>query len=275
MSVERLWVTTDDGVRLAYWVAGNGPHNLLLMHGWAGSANSWNAFVSALDLNRFRAIAFDVRGQGDSDKVEFGYTDERFARDALAIADAAGARTFTAVGFSMGGRFVQYLPLVSPKRVAAMVIIAGGPASGIVLPEPLIAEWVGWTGNRERFREGLTPFLTRKRDPGVLDEFVDDAVKASRHSLEATLRMCLGSFQEELKRASPTVPTLVVAGKMDALLGPEVQKAIAAQYSGEVIELDCGHEILVEMPTEAAQSVAEFIVRRADGAKLRPKSVSL
>jgi len=105
-----------------------GPHNLLLMHGWAGSANSWNGFIRALDLRKFRAIAYDFRAHGDSDMVTMGFTDERLARDALPVANAAGARTFTAVGFSMSGRFVQYLPLLAPERMAGMVIVAGAPA---------------------------------------------------------------------------------------------------------------------------------------------------
>jgi pimeloyl-ACP methyl ester carboxylesterase len=109
MSESQGSTVTDDGVRLVYKFAGEGPHNLLLMHGWAGSANSWNGFNRSLDPQKFRAIAFDIRGHGDSDKVTTGFTDERFAKDALAVADAAGAPKFTPVGYSMSGRFVQYL----------------------------------------------------------------------------------------------------------------------------------------------------------------------
>jgi pimeloyl-ACP methyl ester carboxylesterase len=50
-----------------------------------------------------------------------------------------------------------------------------------------------------------------------------------------------------------------LAGKADKLLGPDVQRAIAANYPGsKVVELDCGHELLVEKPYEAARHVAEF-----------------
>ena len=46
-------VVTDDDVRLAYKVVGEGRHNLLLMHGWGGSANSWNGFNRSLDPQKF------------------------------------------------------------------------------------------------------------------------------------------------------------------------------------------------------------------------------
>ena len=57
MSEGRGSVLTDDGVRLAFKTAGEGPHNLLLMHGWAGAADNWNGFIRALDPQAFRAIA--------------------------------------------------------------------------------------------------------------------------------------------------------------------------------------------------------------------------
>jgi pimeloyl-ACP methyl ester carboxylesterase len=54
------------------------------------------------------------------------------------------------IGFSMSGRFVQYLPLLSPERVEALVIIAGASATAMELPEEVIADWVGRAGDRER-----------------------------------------------------------------------------------------------------------------------------
>ena len=43
------------------------------------------------------------------------------------------------------------------------------------------------------------------------------------------------------------------------MLGPDVQRAIAANYpKSKVIEFDCGHEIMVEVPKEAAASISEF-----------------
>jgi non-heme chloroperoxidase len=258
MSEARSSVVTDDGVRLAYKVAGQGPHNLLLMHGWAGSANSWNGFIRALDPRKFRAIAYDFRAHGDSDKVTMGFTDERFARDALAVADAEGARTFTAVGFSMSGRFVQYLPLLAPERMAGMVIVAGAPASAMELPEEVIADWVARAGDREKLRE-IPMMFAIKPDPALVEEWADDAIKASRYALEATLRALLTSFEQQIVDRSP-VPTLVLAGTADALLGPAVQKAIAAKYPGSrFVAFDCAHEFLIEVPSETAERVAEFV----------------
>jgi non-heme chloroperoxidase len=259
MSEKQGSVVTDDGVRLAYKIVGEGSRDLLLMHGWGGSASSWNGFIRSLDRHGFRAIAFDMRGHGDSDKVTTGFTDEQLAKDALAVADAAGSQKFTAVGFSMSGRFVQFLPLLAADRIEGMVIAAGAPASAMALPEQVIADWAGRAGDREKLREIPLMFAV-KPDSSLIDEYADDAVKASPYALEATLRLLLTSFEERLKSHAMTVPILVLAGKADQLLGPDVQRAIAANYpKSKVIVLDCAHEILVELPNEAAARVSEFV----------------
>ena len=154
---------------------------------------------------------------------------------------------------------MQYLPLLSPDRIEAMVIIAGAPASAMDLSEELITDWAGRAGDRHRLRQIPAMFAVHP-DPALLDEYADDAAKASRYALETTLRMLSTSFEDRIKGRYLVTPTLALAGKADELLGPDVQRAIAANYpASRVVELDCGHELLVEKPAEAARHVAEFV----------------
>ena len=58
--------------------------------------------------------------------------------------------------------------------------------------------------------------------------------------LENTLRMLLTSFEERITAAAMAVPTLVLAGKADTLLGPDTQRAIACtlhQQQGHRVRL--------------------------------------
>ena len=102
-------VTTDDGVAISYATAGEGPPHLLFMHGWAGSGRYFDATIEHLDLTRLRAVTYDLRGHRESDPATDGYTLERIAADALAVADAAGLEQFVVVGFSMSAKFGQYV----------------------------------------------------------------------------------------------------------------------------------------------------------------------
>ena len=70
----------------------------------------------------------------------------------------------------------------------------------------------GAPGNRDKLREIPLMFAV-KPDMALIDEYADDAAKASRHALEATLRMLLTSFEERLNGSPPTARLLVLAGK--------------------------------------------------------------
>lgn len=87
-------VRTDDGVNISYQTRGDGPRNILFMHGWAGSSTYWDPLLRYLDLTGLRAITFDMRGHGASDQAETGFSLDRIAEDALAVADGAGAQRF-------------------------------------------------------------------------------------------------------------------------------------------------------------------------------------
>ena len=64
----------------------------------------------------------------------------------------------------------------------------------------------------------------------LLEEVADDPVKASRYTLEGTLRVLLTPFQRSMADPTLAIPTLILAGASDTLFGPRVQRAIAANY---------------------------------------------
>src|SRR5215207_2715438 len=105
----------SNGVQIAYDLTGSGEPLLLIMgYGLPGSA--W-----ALSLphftQKFQVITFDNRGTGRSDAPEEGYEVPVFARDALAVMDAAGWQSAHVFGVSMGGMIAQQLALDAPGRV--------------------------------------------------------------------------------------------------------------------------------------------------------------
>jgi len=107
-------ILTDDGVTLSYRVQGYGPTTLLFMHGWAGSGAYFDEVVGDLDLNALQVITMDFRGHGDSERTTAAYDLDRIADDVWAVADAAQATRLVLVGFSMSGKFAQYVgPRVS------------------------------------------------------------------------------------------------------------------------------------------------------------------
>ena len=105
------------------------------MHGWAGSGRYFDATIEHLDLTRLRAVTYDLRGHRESDPAADGYTLERIAADALAVADAAGLGEFVVVGFSMSAKFAPVpVAWLAPDRVIGQILVAGCPAGEIPLP---------------------------------------------------------------------------------------------------------------------------------------------
>ena len=109
------------GGRLAYLDEGEGPA-LVLLHGFPLSMHMWRHFVPMLSA-RFRVIAPDLLGCGDSDKPEdaplhiraqAGYVRELM--DALAI------DRFGVIGASHGGGVAQLLA-IDAAGVDAMVLL--------------------------------------------------------------------------------------------------------------------------------------------------------
>ena len=61
-----------DGLRFHFleWGEANGPP-LVLLHGFTSHARTWDHFAEAM-ADRFRVLALDQRGHGDSDRARDG-----------------------------------------------------------------------------------------------------------------------------------------------------------------------------------------------------------
>ncbi len=251
---------SDDGARISYETSGNGSLPLVLLHGWGGSASYWREMVSHLDLAGLRVIAPSYRGHGDSDKPATGYTLDQLAKDVLAVADAADAPRFVLVGFSMSGKFAQYIAAIHPHRVLGLVLIGPVPATEFPVPAEIGKAWCDAQHDRSAaFNQILAPFIKIPVKAELTEAFLDDFRKAARVGLEKTLEMCGVSFAEQARHIG--VPTLVIAGTYDPLMPPDLLRStVLSQISGaRLIALPCGHEIPHEMPEHAAALVEAFL----------------
>ncbi|MBI4561650.1 MAG: alpha/beta fold hydrolase, partial [Candidatus Rokubacteria bacterium] len=94
---------TLNGIRLYYEVHGQGAP-LVLLHGFAGTAESWRPQISALAAS-YRLILYDARGhwRSESPKEAHAYSHDVAVEDLRALLDHAGAGPAIVGGLSMGG----------------------------------------------------------------------------------------------------------------------------------------------------------------------------
>jgi esterase len=122
--------TTLNGLRAHYveWGPADGPP-IVLLHGLRSYARTWEPVAAAL-ADRYRLIALDHRGRGDSDwDPAGGYATDDYVSDVEQFADVLALRRFTIVGHSMGGANAIVYAARHPDRVRLAVIEDIGPGS--------------------------------------------------------------------------------------------------------------------------------------------------
>src|SRR5271169_7041198 len=110
------------GDRIAYRDAGHG-HALLLIHGMAGSSATWRAIIPQLS-KKFRVIAPDLLGHGESAKPRSDYSLGAFAVFLRDLLDELGVSQATVVGHSLGGGVAMQFVYQHPDYVQRLVLIS-------------------------------------------------------------------------------------------------------------------------------------------------------
>ena len=143
------WAEVRD-LRMRYldWGAQTGQASapVLALHGLASSAH-WYDIVAPMLRDRYRIIAPDQRGHGQTTQANDGYGWHSVASDAVGLLDLLGIEKAIVFGHSWGGNVAVGLAAHYPERVAALVMIDGGFFSPQMLPG---ASW-------EAFSQRLAP----------------------------------------------------------------------------------------------------------------------
>ena len=99
---------------------------VLFVHGNGANHNQWRYQLEHVRKTR-RAVAFDLRGMGESDAARNGdYSVNAMADDVQAVADAVGLKRFIIVGHSYGGAVVAAYAARHPERVAGVLFADAG-----------------------------------------------------------------------------------------------------------------------------------------------------
>ena len=100
----------------------DGRPTLFLIHGDMRTSRSWDAVARHL-CARYRVLALDSRGHGDSDWPDTGYTFAQRVDDLEAFSDIIGMRSVVAVAHSTGGVVATLLARRRPDIFARLVLL--------------------------------------------------------------------------------------------------------------------------------------------------------
>ncbi|HEY1385465.1 MAG TPA: alpha/beta hydrolase [Dongiaceae bacterium] len=262
-------VISADGLRLGACEAGDadGPE-ILFIHGFSQCAQCWRGqFEDPLLQERFRLIAFDIRGHGTSDKPSepARYAADRlFADDVNAVMDAFGLKRPVLVGWSYAGRIVEdYLKGYGTQRLAGINYVCARTSNQMEFVGPGNDHLSGMTGSDRSADLAATRRFVRacfsKQPP---DEALEQII-AYNMLVPAAIRAAHLSRPPSDGAVLKTidVPVLVTQGDEDLLVSKGLGELTAALIPGARLSLyqGIGHTPFVEDAARFNRELAEFV----------------
>ena len=252
-----------NGIDIHYVESGDGPL-LLLVHGFQNSHFTFRPIIDWFS-ERFRVLALDLRGHGDSDKPRGPYTIQTFADDVVGFLDALGIERADYLGQSMGGRTGTTVGIQHPERLSRLMLSASsaGPPSGAykrMFDEQLaVAQSEGMEAlyafkmRREEIPESL-------REGPQAAEYKERFLKNTPETFADTANalFTMPDLRDELHKIS--VPTWVCHGENDA--GPLDFSEVYAKHVPDCatsIIPDAGHSVFWDQPQAFIAQMEQFL----------------
>jgi pimeloyl-ACP methyl ester carboxylesterase len=249
MTKAQFW-TASDGVKLAYYVIGEG-RPVILLHGLFSDANmNWIRFGHAARIAEkgFKVIMPDLRAHGESDKPhgEQYYPKGILARDLRELVAHLGLSEFDLGGFSLGARTT--VEAVGEGMRPRRAILGGAGLEGLR----------NWERRKTFFLEAIAMFdSTQRGDPHWLSIQFMKSQKIDRVAAAQLLESFEDAFMSWLEAF--TMPTLVVCGDKDDDNGSAEELANVLP-NARFEEVPGTHMSSVTKP-ELGQAIAEFLAR--------------
>lgn len=272
-------IDTDDGASLHVVERGEG-RPIVLLHGVTLQWWVWGAQFNTLS-DRYRVLAWDMRGHGRSTVGDDGITLEAVADDLARLIEELDLRDAIIVGHSMGGmalgRFCTRHPDLMVERCGGLMFLDTS-AAPLALPALLegstraqeLARRVAYAGTSRprvsytwpdtntslvmvRTAFGRHPSANAVADVReMLSEMdVHNLIAAGRAIVDHDVRNDLAHVK---------VPAMVVVGSADLLTPPTQARSLAAAIPGSVLHVlgGVGHQTMQEAPERFAELIDEL-----------------
>ncbi|TVT50707.1 alpha/beta fold hydrolase [Amycolatopsis rhizosphaerae] len=272
-----------NGLRM-HWVTAGGGDPVVLLHGWPQTWYEWRHLIPVL-ARRYRVIAPDLRGWGETARPAGGYDVATVAADVAALLDRLDAGRVHVVGHDWGTPVGYHLAATHRDRVLSFTAleasIPGAGGENLLdfsqawnplwffpflatpgLPEQLLS------GQQERFFGWILAQMSRST-PGCLSAediavyvraYADDDAVRSTCAYYANTWLSAAQIREAAEEPLD-IPVLAVAGERS--LGQNMLTFVRRLAPGAdgVVLPGCGHLVPEERPDELAGLLTEFLAK--------------
>lgn len=248
------WIHSE-GLRLRYveWGPLDAPA-IVALHGLRSFAYTWEPVALPL-ADRFRFIALDQRGRGQSDwDPQRRYYAEHYVRDLEVLVEHLGLARFVLLGHSMGGSNAFVYAGTHPERLAGLVIEDMGPGASAggagaerirreLLATPMrFADWDAavafWRGQRPNVPDAaiaarVQHSMKRAEDGAIVWRHDAEGIAAARLAATPAQLVDLWPHVESLR-----IPTLLLRGaRSDFLTAETAREMVRRSPSIQLVEV--------------------------------------
>lgn len=261
-----------NGVELFYKESGHGPETIVFSHGLLMDHSMFEAQRAAFE-GRYRVIAYDHRGQGQSgqshDKSNgWGEDMETLTSDAAGLIMALNAAPCHFAGLSMGGFVGMRLAARHPALLRTLTLMNTGPDRepwanrlryGFLAQLVRVVGSAPFTGTAVKALFGETTRRSPERR-AMLEEWTAKLRRRPRHVAHALI----GVMQrrevtpDELRTIS--CPTLIITGEDDTSRPPRDSERLASFIpKARLVRIPgSGHSSSLEAPEAVIQAMQQL-----------------
>ena len=271
-AVARHLVAVTPGQRVSALVWGRGDPQLVLLHGGAQNAHTWDTVALALGRP---LVAIDLPGHGRSDwRDDHDYGPHRNAESVAVALEKLAPRAAAVVGMSLGGLTALALATLRPGLVSRLLLVDVTPGATAEKAEPVVAFVAGpesFESFDEIFARTVAHNPTRSRRSlhrGVLHNARqrEDGRWVWRYDRLSRVRSAIASgddlgfdvFWGDVEKLR--VPLLLVRGALSRVVDDaDVAELRRRKPDAEVVVVpDAGHSVQGDRPVELAAIIARF-----------------
>lgn len=257
-----------NGAHLYYEEHGTGQETIVFSHGLLWSGRMFDDQIAALK-NQYRCIAFDFRGQGQSEITESGYDIESLYADAVALIEALGCSPCHFAGLSMGGFVGLRLAIRRPDLLKSLILIESTSD-----PEPtenigryrmlnFVARWIGLGVVADRVMEIMfgQKFLNDSARTTLKREWKKRMVANHRIGITRAVTGAITRAGVTDQLGQIKTQTLIIVGDQDVATVPAKAELMHTRIPNSklVIIPGAGHTSTVEEPVAVTAAMAEFL----------------
>ena len=246
---------------------GTGKETIVFSHGLLWSGKMFAAQVSHLK-SRYRVIAYDHRGQGQSEVTATGYDMDTLAEDAVALIKTLDIAPCHFAGLSMGGFVAMRLAARHPELIRTMILMetSAQPEPRENLPKynllnnvvKLLGTWpVKGAVMKIMFGQKFLNDAGRKE---LRNQWANELLKNKRSITRAVVGVTTRNGVEQ-ELVNIKCPALIIVGDQDVATVPDKAKFIHSKIpqSKLVIIPGAGHSSSVEEPELVNKALDEFL----------------